>query len=150
MKDAPIITKVEAIQYQYTLDQVGKDYNTFNMVYEPGGSLTQTTHLVRIHTDQGIVGEYPGGAGPSLAEIEATASYLIGRDALARESIYNDLKRGSRHWAQLGMGVVDICLWDIAGKTAVNDHHPDAEEGIASFREKRAPKFNKWLSEKFS
>ena len=41
-------------------------------------------------------------------------------------------------------------LDDIAGKTAVNDHHPDAEEGIASFREKRAPKFNKWLSEKFS
>ena len=106
MKDAPIITKVEAIQYQYTLDQVGKDYNTFNMVYEPGGSLTQTTHLVRIHTDQGIVGEYPGVAGPSLAEIEATASYLIGRDALARESIYNDLKRGSRHWAQLGIGLL--------------------------------------------
>ena len=41
-------------------------------------------------------------------------------------------------------------LDDIAGKTAVSDHHPDAEEGIASFREKRAPKFNKWLSEKFS
>jgi len=116
MKDAPVITKVEAIQYQYTLDQVGKDYNTFNMVYEPGGSLTQTTHLLRIHTDQGIVGEYPGVAGPSLAEVEATASYLIGRDALSREAIYNDLKRGSRHWAQLGMGVVDICLWDIAGK----------------------------------
>tara|TARA_B100000029_G_scaffold513355_1_gene612698 strand:- start:194 stop:1366 length:1173 start_codon:yes stop_codon:yes gene_type:complete len=116
MKDAPVITKVEAIQYEYTLDQVGKDYNTFNMVYEPGGSLTQTTHLLRIQTDQGIVGEYPGVTGPSLAEIEATASYLIGRNALARESIYNDLKRGSRHWAQLGMGVVDICLWDIAGK----------------------------------
>jgi len=116
MKDAPVITKVEAIQYQYTLDQVGKDYNTFNTVYEPGGSLTQTTHLLRIHTDQGIVGEYPGVAGPSLAEVEATASYLIGRDALSREAIYNDLKRGSRHWAQLGMGVVDICLWDIAGK----------------------------------
>ena len=51
-----------------------------------------------------------------MAEIKAIASYLIGKEALAREPIYNDLKRASRHWAMLGMGVVDICLWDIAGK----------------------------------
>jgi 2-(1,2-epoxy-1,2-dihydrophenyl)acetyl-CoA isomerase len=32
-------------------------------------------------------------------------------------------------------------LDDIAAKTAVSDHHPDAREGVAAFREKRAPKF---------
>lgn len=32
-------------------------------------------------------------------------------------------------------------LDDIATKTAVSDHHPDAREGGASFREKRQPKF---------
>jgi hypothetical protein len=31
---------------------------------------------------------------------------------------------------------------DIASKTAVGDHHLDAKEGQASFREKRAPRFN--------
>ena len=36
-------------------------------------------------------------------------------------------------------------LDDIASKTAVTDHHPDAEEGVASFKEKRSPKFNEWL-----
>ncbi len=36
-------------------------------------------------------------------------------------------------------------LDDIAGKTAVTDHHPDAREGVAAFREQRAPKFNQWL-----
>lgn len=34
---------------------------------------------------------------------------------------------------------------DIATKTAISDHHPDAGEGIAAFREKRAPHFNRWL-----
>jgi len=55
---------------------------------------------------------------------------------LLKRTVYN---AAEMNWLQ--------SLDDIAGKTAVNDHHPDAEEGIASFREKRAPKFNKWLSE---
>ncbi|HXF50890.1 MAG TPA: enoyl-CoA hydratase-related protein [Dehalococcoidia bacterium] len=33
-------------------------------------------------------------------------------------------------------------LDDIATKTAISDHHPDAREGIAAFREKRPPRFN--------
>ena len=36
-------------------------------------------------------------------------------------------------------------LDDIAVRTAVTDHHPDARDGGRSFREKRAPKFNVWL-----
>ena len=33
-------------------------------------------------------------------------------------------------------------LEDIALRTAISDHHPDAREGVRSFREKRAPVFN--------
>ncbi len=36
-------------------------------------------------------------------------------------------------------------LDDIAARTAITDHHPDARDGGRSFREKRAPKFNVWL-----
>ncbi len=32
-------------------------------------------------------------------------------------------------------------LDDIAARTAVTDHHPDAREGVKAFREKREPKF---------
>jgi 2-(1,2-epoxy-1,2-dihydrophenyl)acetyl-CoA isomerase len=38
-------------------------------------------------------------------------------------------------------------LDDIASKTAVSDHHPDAAEGMRAFREKRPAKFNAWLDE---
>ena len=36
-------------------------------------------------------------------------------------------------------------LDDIAARTAITDHHPDAREGVAAFRDKRAPVFNAWL-----
>jgi 2-(1,2-epoxy-1,2-dihydrophenyl)acetyl-CoA isomerase len=36
-------------------------------------------------------------------------------------------------------------LDEIAAKTAVSDHHPDAIEGMTAFREKRAPRFNQSL-----
>lgn len=116
MKESPIITKVDAIHFSYTLEDLGKDYNTFNTVYEPGAKQNASGTILRIHTNKGIVGEHAFDGGPSLAEIKIVAPYLIGKDALAREPIYNDLKRGSRHWAMLGMGIIDICLWDIAGK----------------------------------
>ncbi|HEY3798831.1 MAG TPA: enoyl-CoA hydratase-related protein [Caulobacteraceae bacterium] len=38
-------------------------------------------------------------------------------------------------------------LDDIAVRTAVTDHHADARDGGRSFREKRAPVFNKWLDD---
>jgi 2-(1,2-epoxy-1,2-dihydrophenyl)acetyl-CoA isomerase len=38
-------------------------------------------------------------------------------------------------------------LDEIASKTAISDHHADAQEGVAAFREKRDPDFNRWLEE---
>lgn len=32
---------------------------------------------------------------------------------------------------------------DIAARTAISDHHPDAKEGVAAFRERRVPLFNR-------
>ena len=52
------------------------------------------------------------------------------------------LKRSIYNAAELGF---EQALDEIAAKTAVSDHHPDAREGVAAFSEKRAPKFNQWL-----
>ena len=37
-------------------------------------------------------------------------------------------------------------LDDIASKTAISDHHPDAIEGMRAFQQKRTPQFNQWLT----
>jgi len=39
-------------------------------------------------------------------------------------------------------------LDEIAAKTAVTDHHPDAAEGVKAFQEKRTPRFNQWIVSK--
>jgi 2-(1,2-epoxy-1,2-dihydrophenyl)acetyl-CoA isomerase len=49
------------------------------------------------------------------------------------------LKRAVYNAAEMSFaGALD----DIAAKTAVTDHHPDAREGLAAFREKRKARFN--------
>jgi 2-(1,2-epoxy-1,2-dihydrophenyl)acetyl-CoA isomerase len=52
------------------------------------------------------------------------------------------LKRSIYNAAELGW---DQALDEIAAKTAISDHHPDAREGVRAFREKREAKFNEWL-----
>jgi len=97
MSSSPKITKIEVATFEHELEKIGKDYNTFNMVYEPGNRLTQRGSVLQIHTDQGITGEYPGGVtGPALPQIRHVSEYLIGKDTLEREKIYQDLKRGLR------------------------------------------------------
>ena len=53
---------------------------------------------------------------------------------LLKRSIYNAAEMTFAH-----------ALDDIAAKTAVSDHHPDAREGMTAFREKRPPRFNQGL-----
>ncbi len=103
-------------EFQYTLDNLGRDYNGFNLVYQPGNKLTLRSHALRILTDVGITGEYIGGGGPSVAQVAMVANYLLGKNPLEREKIYNDIKRGLRHYDATGLGLIDIALWDFAGK----------------------------------
>ena len=53
---------------------------------------------------------------------------------LLKRSVYN---AAEMNWAQ--------ALDEIAAKTAISDHHPDAREGVTAFHEKRDAKFNAWL-----
>ena len=55
---------------------------------------------------------------------------------LLKRTIYNAAEMTFAH-----------ALDDIAAKTAISDHHPDAREGVAAFREKRQPHFNAWIEE---
>jgi 2-(1,2-epoxy-1,2-dihydrophenyl)acetyl-CoA isomerase len=65
------------------------------------------------------------GLARELAEGPQVAMRMLKR------SIYNAAEMSFAH-----------ALDDIATKTAVTDHHPDAREGMAAFQEKRKPRFN--------
>ncbi|MAG30991.1 MAG: 2-(1,2-epoxy-1,2-dihydrophenyl)acetyl-CoA isomerase [Deltaproteobacteria bacterium] len=54
------------------------------------------------------------------------------------------LKRSVYNAAEVAFG--PACE-DIAARTAVSDHHPDAREGVMAWREKREPSFNQDLPE---
>jgi 2-(1,2-epoxy-1,2-dihydrophenyl)acetyl-CoA isomerase len=55
------------------------------------------------------------------------------------------LKRSIYNAAEL---TLEQSLDEIAAKTAISDHHPDAREGVSAFRDKRSPQFNAWLEQR--
>ncbi len=81
--------------------------------------------LVRIWTDEGIVGLAEAGRSPIVlkAHLDATVKpLLIGQDPLQTERHWEKLALGVgesavRHPPQV-VGVIDIALWDILGKVA--------------------------------
>ncbi len=77
-----------------------------------------------------------------LEELESTALGLARELADGPQVSMRFLKRSIYNACELGF---EQSLDEIAAKTAVSDHHPDAREGVAAFREKRAAKFNQWL-----
>jgi len=114
---SPKITKLELVVFQHQIDDMGTDYNGFNQVYEAGSSVTASSTVLRIHTDTGITGEYLAGpASRTVHGLDQVSGYLLGKNPFERELIYNDLKRGLRHTDRTAMGMVDVALWDFAGK----------------------------------
>lgn len=77
-----------------------------------------------------------------VAELEAAAMDWARELANGPQVSMRLLKRSVYNAAELGWSQA---LDEIAAKTAISDHHPDAREGVAAFREKRSAKFNDWL-----
>jgi L-alanine-DL-glutamate epimerase-like enolase superfamily enzyme len=116
MKNRPKINKIEVHQFEYQVKGIGLEPVLSLPVYEPDGVTTLSAHAIRIFTDVGITGEYVGGWPTEYAAVPMFARRLLGRNALDREGIYNDLKLTLRQRARMGMSQLDIALWDFAGK----------------------------------
>jgi len=112
----PKITAIELHEYAFTREELGTDYNGFNLVYTPGGVIHGKGYILRILTDVGVIGEYAGGGAAEYSTLPGFTNYLIGKNALERERIYTDVRRALRKVARIGVAPVDIALWDLAGK----------------------------------
>lgn len=86
---------------------------------ETSGKITQ--HYLRIRTKGGLVGLYgvidPEVVTPLLNQLRP---FLLGKDALAGEALWDQLYRNNRHSRaghyMMALSAVDNVLWDIRGK----------------------------------
>ena len=69
------ITKIEVHEFTFPMADCGKDYNGFNLVYEKGATQTGYAYAMKVHTNEGVTGEYVGGDSPSFAEFNMFAKY---------------------------------------------------------------------------
>ena len=119
MPKSPKITRIRVHQFAYEIENLGTDYNGFNAVYQAGSKLPGRSHILVIETDAGVTGEYHGNTDVNTyAQVGMAARYLLGKNPLERELIYNDLKRAMRKLDRMGIGPIDCALWDVAGKMA--------------------------------
>jgi L-alanine-DL-glutamate epimerase-like enolase superfamily enzyme len=115
----PVITKVELIAFNVTVPNTATDRAQMGISYKPGPGMPMRRFAVRVHTDTGIVGEYVpprARAKVIMTACEALAYDLIGQNALERERHYQTMRRATKHVGEVGIGALDIALWDIAGK----------------------------------
>jgi L-alanine-DL-glutamate epimerase-like enolase superfamily enzyme len=113
------ISRVQIHEFQYEAQDIGFDAGGFDFVYVPGNRQSIPKAAVVIETADGARGEYVGlwGATPmALAQTIMLAPHLIGQDPFQREYIYDEFKRALRQYDHMGYGLIDICLWDLAGK----------------------------------
>jgi L-rhamnonate dehydratase len=95
---------------------------------------TQDAFLVRVHTDEGIMGVGEADTAPLLAKtiVEMPSSHsvarglrevLVGEDPLQVDKLWQRMFHASDHYGRRGaalhaISAIDLALWDIAGKAA--------------------------------
>ena len=112
----PTITAIQSTEFSFTVEDVGYSPYGFDPVYEPGNKMERKLFALEIHTDEGVTGEYVGGNSPGAAQINMFADYLVGKNPLEREKHWSEIKRALRKYDRMGIGPIDIALWDFVGK----------------------------------
>ncbi|WP_423750835.1 enolase C-terminal domain-like protein [Salinirarus marinus] len=116
---APAITSITCTEFSYPLEDVASHGRGGGAAYTPGESIDRRVFAIQIDTDVGVAGEYIASHSPpdhALAQIRMMADYLVGQNPLERERHWSELQRALRKYDRMGLGPVDIALWDFAGK----------------------------------
>ncbi|GAA2800485.1 mandelate racemase family protein [Kitasatospora paracochleata] len=88
----------------------------------PGSEPAVVGGILRVHTDEGLLGEAHTRRGVIVADLvdRRIRADLIGRDPLMRELLWQRLWELDRieELPIYALGLVDVALWDLAGKAA--------------------------------
>jgi L-alanine-DL-glutamate epimerase-like enolase superfamily enzyme len=110
------VSRVELHVIAYPMQNVGKSgYESTDL---PGAVTNRTRMAIRIETADGAVGEFVGGNESMIGQARTCAKMLLGYDAFERELFYDDVKRKLRKNDRMGVGPIDIALWDLAGRAS--------------------------------
>lgn len=110
------IRRITITKFQFPLRNIGPAENGFDNVYRANYDGKGTQQVVTIETDDGVRGEYMGGTDLMIAQLRYLAPRMIGADAFNREFFYDEFNRALRKYDRMGIGPLDIALWDWAGK----------------------------------
>jgi L-alanine-DL-glutamate epimerase-like enolase superfamily enzyme len=111
-----LITSIEVSLSQFDIPNLGLDLYGFSLIYNPGGNKTVKAYTVRINTNEGLTGEMVGGDATGYVQLRKFVESLSGMDPTKREEIYGQAKRYLRKFDKMGMGMINVPLWDLAGK----------------------------------
>ena len=113
------IDKIEITLFEITLENIKENKSGIGIIYAPNTLSKHVRFGIKIFDSDGNIGEYippRSRAKIVLAASEALSYHLIGKNPLHRESIYRMLRGLCKHVGEVGIGPLDIALWDLAGK----------------------------------
>ena len=117
------ISEVEIVEFSFKARNLGPSAENaravYNIGYKPNSELELTKFAVVIRSEDGAEGQYVmhwGGTRATMAQTLSLAPNILGRNPDHREEIWNDMKRELRQHDGMGIGPIDIALWDLAGK----------------------------------
>ena len=117
MGKPPTVIQIELSRFRIPTYDLATDASwAMGQFYQPGAKGFRGRVGIKIRTDQGVTGEYMTGTPATYEQITMIAYLLIGRSALEREWFYNQAKSTLRKHDRMGVGPVDVALWDLAGK----------------------------------
>ncbi len=99
---APRITGISLTEYDYPVE---------------GSDRAGRRFAIRVKADDGTTGSFFSFVGaPGRAQVEMAARAIVGENPLERERLWNEMRSTLRRYDGLGIGPLDIALWDWAGK----------------------------------
>lgn len=135
MPEGPVIERIEFMVFEIAVKNMTADASGLRIAYAPGRADPQIRFALRIYADTGVVGEYVPGRGRARvikSACETLAHSLIGKPALQRERHYRALRGMTAHIGEVGIGALDIALWDLAGK----HYNAPVAELLGGYRER--------------
>lgn len=131
-----VIDKVEVTTFTVDTKNFARNYKSNvvggSMVYTPGALYKRPVLMVRIHTSDGLIGEYANFAATGTVDQAIVAAKVaVGNRWHERELIWRTARRAGRPSNSYGLSFVDNALWDLAGKA----YNASLSQLLGGFRE---------------